>query len=1343
MKRKASKLVGALTAGILSLALLIPAMASAATLEHSYLSAEGKYYSDYDSIEEVFEAAKQLNGEIVAEGALLLKNDGTLPLNPKQDRISIFGIMSNNLQEGVNGAVIAPNAVETTGNAFRNAGFQVNDTLEAFYAAIPNSQKDEGQEPDVALFAGKVERSFKSFDDAAVIIIQRVDCHEDKDFSVALTGNTKNDAGDYENLETGNYAGNKENDGPRELQDKVDPEAEDGDPYSWAHEHSALAPAHEGEEADENGNVEVKHGLQLTQSEIDLIEYVKDNFDKVIVMFNSSTVFECYNLENDPGISGIIWFGRPGIQETGITAVAKIVSGEINPSGGASAEWVRDFTADPTWQNAGNNRQFRYIDGLAGNTSVRYENGLYTYSPSTAGRTGLNGIRSVENEEGIYLGYKYYETVYYELLQGNLKYEKTNKKLVAADYALADGEEFGTAEEWHDFNVVYPFGFGLSYTDFTFEMGGIYLDAALKQPIAGETVDAALFASEEDSPAEVKSIYIPVTVTNVGGMAGKQAVEIYATAPYTYGGIEKAFVKLVGFEKTKILLPGKSQTVVVKVDTQDLASFDYNDANGDGETGWVMDEGEYVLRAMSCSSILVSQRMNNYDEASFTLGAKALQKLDNGSDNLVVTLFSDPESRTYSIREGGDALGQVNLNPEASMTIMSRGDMLGTFPSALTVDDLTFKNSVIEYEKDCINRANQIFKEGDDVDAETNPWYIPDSEFVGDGKYANWTQITAEEAAQRDGGLCKVLLADMAGVPLDGYILVDGAEFTWDDFMNQLTLDEIKSMITGNGTPEIKSVGKGKSTNADRPLNLGSTFTWADEPIQAATFNKDLIHRMGQIVGEFGLQKTDANGNSYGQLSGWWGPGSNTNRSPFSGRTKEYYSQDSVLAGYIGAASVSGAQEKGVNVYIKHFAFHDQEATHAGSSVWMDEQTMRENYLASFKRIFQEGEPSAVMFACWRIGIEQIANNYNFMTALLRTEWGWDGENASDMVMGQRSTAWENPQAPMDEEGNRVTDYDWPVGNFNNTEMMLRAGLGLPMSGTAPKGIWISAGRDGKGSLAFGSIPEFNANTAYNEGDFVAVITREGTGRKAKVIATDYYKFTKAHEPGEFNAEEVEAATSDDPALLDLYGESRQQYYFLRMAALNGFYQAANSKIIENGVATRLFVDKTVELKQGEAAEILSDLTEEGLNGGEAVYAVVSGELPAGLVLDAATGVITGTPVAVADGAQVRIGVTVDRWVRKQATYTFTVASAWAASLEGAKAGAAFEGSVEALIEGGEGAVEYSILSGALPEGLELNAETGAITGTPAEAGEYKFSVNYKRGEVEYASEEYTMTVAE
>jgi hypothetical protein len=140
MKRKASKLVGALTAGILSLALLIPAMASAATLEHSYLSAEGKYYSDYDSIEEVFEAAKQLNGEIVAEGALLLKNDGTLPLNPKQDRISIFGIMSNNLQEGVNGAVIAPNAVETTGNAFRNAGFQVNDTLEAFYAAIPNSQ---------------------------------------------------------------------------------------------------------------------------------------------------------------------------------------------------------------------------------------------------------------------------------------------------------------------------------------------------------------------------------------------------------------------------------------------------------------------------------------------------------------------------------------------------------------------------------------------------------------------------------------------------------------------------------------------------------------------------------------------------------------------------------------------------------------------------------------------------------------------------------------------------------------------------------------------------------------------------------------------------------------------------------------------------------------------------------------------------------------------------------------------------------------------------------------------------------------------------------------------------
>ncbi|MBR1813315.1 MAG: putative Ig domain-containing protein [Lachnospiraceae bacterium] len=1341
MKRKAPMIVRALTAGILSLSLLIPCVAQAAIQEHSYLSAEGKYYSDYDSIEEVFEAAKQLNGEIVAEGALLLKNDGTLPLNPKQDRISIFGIMSNSLKEGVNGAVIQPNAVETTGNAFRNAGFQVNDTLEAFYAAIPDSQKDEGQEPDVALFAGKVERSFQSFDDAAVIIIQRVDCQEDKDFSVALTGNTTNAAGDYDNLETGNYAGNKENDGPRELQDKVDPEAEDGAPYSWAHEHSALAPAHEGEEADENGNVEVKHGLQLTKSEIELIDYVKERFDKVIVMFNSSTVFEAYNLEKDPGISGIIWFGRPGIQETGITAVAKIVSGEINPSGGASAEWMRDFTADPTWQNAGNNRQFRYIDGYAGNTSVRYENGLYTYSPSTAGRTGLNGIRSVENEEGIYLGYKYYETVYYELLQGNLQYEKTNHKLVPADYALAEGEAFGTAEEWHDYNVVYPFGFGLSYTDFTFEMGGIYLDEALKQPIAGEEVDASLFASEEGSPAEVKSIYIPVKVTNVGGMAGKQAVEIYATAPYTYGGIEKAFVKLVGFEKTKILLPGKSQTVVVKVDTQDLASFDYNDANGDGETGWVMDEGEYILRAMSCSSMLVSQRMNNYDEASFTLGAKALMKLDNGSDNLAMTLFSDPETRTYSIREGGDALGQVNVNPEASMTIMSRGDMLGTFPEALTVDDLTFKNSVIEYEKDCINRANQIFKEGDDVDAETNPWYIPDSEFEGDGAYANWTQVTEAEAALRENGLCKVLLPQMAGVPLDGYILVDGEEFTWDDFMNQLTLTEIKSMITGNGTPEIKSVAKAKSTNADRPLNLGSTFTWADEPLQAATFNKDLIHRQGQIVGEFGLQKTDNNGNSYGQLSGWWGPGSDTNRSPFSGRTKEYYSQDSILAGYIGAAAVKGAQEKGVNVYIKHFAFHDQEATHAGSSVWMDEQTMRENYLASFKRIFQEGEPSAVMFACWRIGIEQIANNYPFMTQLLRDEWGWDGENASDMVMGQRSTAWENPQAPVDEEGNRVTDYDWPVGNFNNTEMMLRAGLGLPMSGTAPKGIWISSGRDGMGTVAFGTIPEFSNTASYKTGDIVSITTREGTGRNAVVVAVDYYKFTMDHEPGDFNAEETVTTTSDDPALLDMLGESRQQYYFLRKAALNGFYQATNSKIIENGVATRLFVDKAVELKQGEEASVLSDLTEEGLNGGDAVYSVVSGALPAGLSLNAATGEITGVPTAIADGAQVRIGVTVDRWVKKQATYTFQIASAWTAALPGAKAGEAYEGSVEALIEGGEGAVEYSVVSGALPAGLELNAETGAITGTPAEAGEYTFVLGYSRGGAQYTSEEYTLTV--
>lgn len=478
------------------------------------LSYGGKFYSDYNSLEEVFKAAEELNGEVVAEGTVLMKNDGTLPLDPRYNAISVLGVRSGDIREGVDGTIEEPNAPASMATGLRNAGFKVNPTLEKWYASLPESQRLEMEEVGIEnhgpQFSEAVKRSFRNYNDAAIVVIQRCDFKENVDGSVALTGHTTNSGEDVEDIVNGPLAGNRANDSLRELQDEVREGAELTDPYGWEHAHSAQSPAEEGEEANENGNVEVKHELQLTSSEIDLIEYAKANFDKVMVVFNSSHTFETYNLEKDPEINAMLWFGRPGIHESGVTAVGKIISGEITPSGGHSAEYVRDFTADPTWMNSVTGRQFRYgaySEEVPGDFVYRYPDENGKYLTTAPGSTGIGGIRGIDYEEGIYLGYKYYETVYAEIAAGNL-YVKDGEVVAQGTQGAETGEE--VAKEWHDFNVVYPFGFGLSYTTFSFEMGGIYKDKALKNKIEGD-IDASLFASSEGKPAEVKKLYLPVT----------------------------------------------------------------------------------------------------------------------------------------------------------------------------------------------------------------------------------------------------------------------------------------------------------------------------------------------------------------------------------------------------------------------------------------------------------------------------------------------------------------------------------------------------------------------------------------------------------------------------------------------------------------------------------------------------------------------------------------------------------------------------------------------------------------------------------------------------------------
>ena len=910
----------------------------------------GHYYSAFSSNEELKEATKEKNIEIASEGTILLKNgggvDGTEDKLPYTDmkNISIFGINSDAFGYGGTGS--GSGQLEKGADiytSFEAEGLNINPKLKALYQRYSGGSLSaeakwttptyEDKELSLDYYTPAIEATYDRYSDAAFVVIGRL-------------------GGEGADLAVEN------------IQNHVRPTGENG----------ALE------------NAPQDHYLELTYREEQLIDYVADRFEKVVVLLNSGNIIEFGELEENPDVDAIVHIGQTG--DYGFRGCLQVLKGEVNPSGRTVDIYTSDFMVDPVMQNFGNGAQ--YDDNYD-----NIQNTMLTRGKDSAGRA------TIEYEEGIYLGYKYYETMYAEIAAGSVDLSSDEAKAVLETVDLngkdANYSAYADADDWYDRNVVYPFGYGLSYTTFEWSDFSVEMEGTL----AADTQFTAT-----------------VTVTNTGDVAGKDVVEFYVEAPYTEGGIEKSKVSLLNFEKTDLLEPGESQTITTTWDAYDMASWDWKDANGNDNTGYELDAGDYVFYAAKNSHDWAK------DALSDTITLSALQIKNSPHTGVAMdNVFTDPDDK--------DAIYNYStISP--TMTIMSRADFIGTYPESPTAEerDLTKNPEATNPMLNDIENGDDFKITKKEIDAKLNWGYVFGTD---DDSHELWATELGEDwalpadwtQAKDDSAAVAIRLPEMMNYdPYDEETIVESdnaaidgktASEAWTIFMNQLTYEEMKEIISIGFFKTVGNdrIGKEEAVDADGPCTIGGqtkdgyisargssgTRYWCSAQMVTATWNKELAHEQGILIGEEGMW------NGY---NGWYAPSMNTHRSPFSGRNFEYYSQDGVLAGRITAEVLSATGSRGVYSYIKHFFLNDQEQNRNNVTTWADEQTMREIYMKPFEYAVVSGGSCGVMTGFNCLGVVNNIENYPGMTQVLREEWGFDGNVVTDYQVGTVGDAKDN-----------------------------------------------------------------------------------------------------------------------------------------------------------------------------------------------------------------------------------------------------------------------------------------------------------------------------------------------
>ncbi|MCR5308745.1 MAG: glycoside hydrolase family 3 C-terminal domain-containing protein [Bacilli bacterium] len=630
-----------------------------------------------------------------------------------------------------------------------------------------------------------------------------------------------------------------------------------------------------------------RHYLELDNNERALLKHIVDSgkFSHIVVLLNGSNYIDLGFLKN--GLDGVsadkldacINIGSPGAN--GIAALGKILSGEVNPSGHTVDLVYTKYQDDPTWENFGGN----FDDSMD-----------FYYAPNGTDKTEWH---MVEYEENIYMGYRYYET------RG-----KDN-------------------ESWYQDHVVYPFGFGLSYTTFSAEIAN------------KAELEAAALNAKEPFKAEVK-------VTNTGNVDGKQVIQVYAEAPYTNGGIEKPYKVLAGFGKTKLLGKGKSDTIEIEINPYYFASFDNHDKNSDGFKGFTLDSGDYKFHVATDS---------HTDIDVFTKNLASTVNFDK-----------DPTTGTEVIPLFDDVTAGMKSN-------LSRTDWEGTKTTRATVADRTI---------DMALRKKLMSTDSHNDDTSFNEKELPKMNEIGDKA---------------------IRLKDLAAAEYN--------DERWDAFLDQLSFQDMLDLFNKGcySTCAIEKTINGekvvlvpKTTSCDGPTGIVAflgdpavygTCYYCSECLVAQTYNLELAAKQAEAIGEEALIGDEKTTLGY---PGWYAPGVNLHRSPFSGRNTEYYSEDPFLCGRFAATVIDGVQKKGVYANVKHFAVNDQETNRSakGIATWVDEQAMREMYLRPFEMAVKEGKSRGLMTSFNRIGTTWAGGDYRLVTKVLREEWGFVGSVICD-----------------------------------------------------------------------------------------------------------------------------------------------------------------------------------------------------------------------------------------------------------------------------------------------------------------------------------------------------------